>query len=495
MCVMRKRRAHDLLRTGQKSDATHVTQFEHFRYHNNQVPSSHTYITLHALQYLSFWFCNSTSTPLFRLAFVGPRIDVLHWAALTPCGATTKLCIGSSDDPSSSSCKGGANMNPLEISIPTTATTNASKPYTVYNVCLSQPLRKQNVQKRFSDFVTLNTAITSQSSSVPPPCPLPQKAWLKSTVSSPALAESRRKELEQYLQAINNAKDPRWRSSSAWRIFLNLPGGLSGGDGAEECNALHATSRIASIRNPVTEPSVWLDIHRDLKSQLRDARQALAQRAQAGDVQAQRAAAANAQSHLLRAATTISSLDHGLHQMNKQVPRGSRIKNHGEEEHNLAGIGEGEFRRRKDLLATARKERQTMDDTLRLSFGARSGSDDLLESGTETELNSGRSAKVQSVPNSLPGTKRRILGTAQKETERTRELDNDGVLQLQKQLILEQDQEVTDLTNFVRRMKEMGVQINDELEMQSEMLNMLDQDADRVSNKVNVAKKRIGKIS
>ena len=386
-------------------------------------------------------------------------------------------------------------MNPLEISIPTTATANVSKPYTVYNVSLSQPLRKQTVQKRFSDFVALNTAITSQSSSVPPPCPLPQKAWLKSTVSSPALAESRRKELEQYLQAINKAKDPRWRSSSAWRIFLNLPGSTSGGDGAEESNGLHATSRIAAIRNPVTEPSVWLDVHRDLKTQLRDARQALAHRDQAGDVQAQHAAAASAQGHLVRAATTISSLDYGLHQMIKQVPQGSRVNNPGNEEHNLAGIGEGEFRRRKDLLAAARKERQTIDDALRLSFRAKSGNDDLLEAEVGAETSSGRSAKVQSVSSSTPGTKRRILGTAQKETERTRELDNDGVLQLQKQLIQEQDEDVTDLTKVVQRMKEMGVQINDELEMQSEMLNMLDQDTDRVGNKVNVAKKRIGKIS
>jgi regulator of vacuolar morphogenesis len=93
------------------------------------------------------------------------------------------------------------------------------------------------------------------------------------------------------------------------------------------------------------------------------------------------------------------------------------------------------------------------------------------------------------------GIGRRVLGAPLKETERTRELDNEGVLQLQRQIIAEQDQDVTDITAVVRKMREMGVQINEELVLQNEMMGLLDRDIDRNAAKIAVAKKRVGRIS
>jgi regulator of vacuolar morphogenesis len=86
-------------------------------------------------------------------------------------------------------------------------------------------------------------------------------------------------------------------------------------------------------------------------------------------------------------------------------------------------------------------------------------------------------------------------GPPAQETERTRELDNDGVLQLQKQMMHEQDMDVDDLAKVVRRMREMGIQINEELEEQSTMLDLVDHDVERVQSKVDIARKRIKKIS
>jgi len=88
-----------------------------------------------------------------------------------------------------------------------------------------------------------------------------------------------------------------------------------------------------------------------------------------------------------------------------------------------------------------------------------------------------------------------VLGAPVKETQRTRELDNAGVLQLQKQIMQEQDSDLTDLTKVVARMKEMGVQIGEETNLQNEMLKMLDQDVERGGDKIAIAKKRIGKIT
>ena len=77
------------------------------------------------------------------------------------------------------------------------------------------------------------------------------------------------------------------------------------------------------------------------------------------------------------------------------------------------------------------------------------------------------------------GAGRRVLGAPAKETERTRELDNEGVLQLQKQVMAEQDEDLMDLAKVARRMREMGVQINEEIVLQNQMLGLLDDDVDR----------------
>ena len=81
-----------------------------------------------------------------------------------------------------------------------------------------------------------------------------------------------------------------------------------------------------------------------------------------------------------------------------------------------------------------------------------------------------------------------------KETAQTRELDNAGVLQLQKQLMADQDLDAQILGQAVGRQKELAVAIAAELEEQNEMLKLVDEDVDRVQAKIGVASKRIGKI-
>jgi len=57
-----------------------------------------------------------------------------------------------------------------------------------------------------------------------------------------------------------------------------------------------------------------------------------------------------------------------------------------------------------------------------------------------------------------------------------------------------QDMDVEELGKIVRRQREMGLAIHGELELQNEMLKRVDEDADRVKGKINIAKKRIAKI-
>ncbi|PHH86183.1 hypothetical protein CDD83_10606 [Cordyceps sp. RAO-2017] len=93
-----------------------------------------------------------------------------------------------------------------------------------------------------------------------------------------------------------------------------------------------------------------------------------------------------------------------------------------------------------------------------------------------------------------PGGGGRVLGAPLPETDRTRELDNHGVLMLQRQEMEAQDEQVEQLAAIIRRQKEMGLKINDEVEAQTEMLDRLDQDATRVQSKVKVANSRIKKM-
>ncbi|KAF7589779.1 hypothetical protein BBP40_003841, partial [Aspergillus hancockii] len=149
-----------------------------------------------------------------------------------------------------------------------------------------------------------------------------------------------------------------------------------------------------------------------------------------------------------------------------------------------AALGDGEVRRRKDLLINARKEKDGLEDLLN-AMAAKSRVDNAVASVQDKEALVGGASRK-------PARSGRVLG---KETERTRELDNQGVLQLQRQTMDEQDQSVEELLKIIRRQKELGIAINEEVEIQNALLSMANEDAERVHRKIEIGKKRIGKIS
>ncbi|KAF4552176.1 PX domain-containing protein 1 [Elsinoe fawcettii] len=363
---------------------------------------------------------------------------------------------------------------PLQISIPTTHTAPSPSPHTVYNITLTLPLRSHILQKRYSDFLTLHTSISSETKS-PPPLSPPPKSWLRSTVSSPALVESRRRDLESYLRAILDADDSRWRQSKAWRDFLSLPASLSAPKGGSASGGAEAGDKL--------DANAWLALHRDVKAQIHNARLGIRKREQAGTTTEQHAAAAEVKGALVKAATGIARCEGSLKALSS-----------GDGESWGGGLGDGEVRRRRDLLVAARKEVEGLETQLRslavksLGPGGEMGSA-VASAADKKGLWEGTSAATGS-----SGIKTgRVLG-AHKETERTRELDNKQVLQLQKDVMEEQEQDVLEIGKAVSRMKEMGILINEELVVQNQMLGLLESDVDRVQGKLDVGKKRIEKI-
>ncbi|KAJ5163664.1 uncharacterized protein N7500_005494 [Penicillium coprophilum] len=367
----------------------------------------------------------------------------------------------------------------VEIAIPSTTLSNTSPPYTVYHITLRLPLRSFTVSKRYSDFSTFHSTLISQTNASPP-APLPPKTWFSKTVSNERLREDRRRGLEEYLRAINESEDGRWRTSPAWRAFLNLPTAVaSTGNGPTKTSSrLHAAITDPAATNaPITDPTLWLDYYRDMKNHLHDARLQLSRRDQETTPQKQHESSAQAKGSLVRAGTMITTLDDGLKNLGRDNSSAS------------SGLGGGEIRRRKDLLINARKEKDGLENLLH-AMATKSRLDHTVASIQDKEalMNSGDAASGRRTP----ARAGRVLG---KETERTRELDNEGVLQLQKQMMQSQDDNVDELRKIILRQKELGTQINEELEVQNDLLRLADEEADILKSKIDIGRKRIGKIS
>lgn len=360
----------------------------------------------------------------------------------------------------------------VEIAIPTTSLSPTSPPHTVYHITLRLPLRSFTVSKRYSDFASFHKTLISQTNAEPP-VPLPAKSWFSKTTSNDSFREERRIGLEDYLRAINESPDGRWRTSPAWRAFLNLPSAAASAStsAASSSTRLHAaiTDPGNASNAPITDPTLWLDYFRDLKAHLHDARLALSRRDQETTPQKQHESSAQAKSSLVRASSMISTLEEGLKNLSG---RGTQSNNS-----STTSLGDGELRRRKDLLINARKEKDGLED-LSHAMATKSKLDHAVASIQDKEalMNVGNGDFGINNGRRTPAKSGRVLG---KETERTRELDNEGVLQLQKQMMQHQDASVEELMKIVIRQRELGTAIHEELNVQNELLKMADEDTDR----------------
>ncbi|KFH48913.1 Vacuolar morphogenesis protein-like protein [Hapsidospora chrysogenum ATCC 11550] len=362
---------------------------------------------------------------------------------------------------------------PPEIAIPSTSvsgTDNGSKPFTLYNITLRLPLRSYVVQKRYSDFSSLHATLTQQVGS-PPPEPLPGKHWLKSTVHSPDLTQQRQAGLERYLKAIAESPDRRWRDTSAWRAFLNLPTTSSASTSAVSAGGIAGNAAAGAA-----DPHTWLDMHRELKACLHEARQCLSRRdgaSDSGNSSGVAEAGTAAKRALVKGGTLISTLTDGLRKMQESKR-----------------LGDGELRRRRDLVSAARMER----DGLEKLVNSTPASPSAAKNGVSNH--NGQPSTTSDKAGLLRGGKPagRVLGAPLPETARTRELDNAGVLQLQRQELSDQDAAIEQLSTIIQRQRAMGLQISEEVERQHELLARLDQDVDVVDGKIRVGNARLRKF-
>lgn len=193
----------------------------------------------------------------------------------------------------------------------------------------------------------------------------------------------------------------------------------------------------------------------------------LAKRDQAVTAGEQHEASAGAKRCLVKSSSIIAALEKGLKAMAPSNGWGGAGKEGGE-------LLDGEVRRRKDLLAAARKERDGLE-SLANSMAAKRGAPSSSAAATAAER-----SNLFSQGNGKPRVGGgRVLGAPLPETDKTRELDNQGVLLLNDEYMREQDKVVEGLLGNVTRMKDIGVAIGEEIEEQNHMLARMDADVDK----------------
>lgn len=336
------------------------------------------------------------------------------------------------------------------------------KPHTVYRIEIHASVRSWTMWRRYSEFVDLHTELTKSIGTAPPEALPPKHPFSLRRSKDPKILEERVRGLESYLRAILSSKDDRWRESFSFKDFLGVPvGKYGGGDGAP--------SSFTS--------SSWLDEHSDLQSLIRDIRADINRRdvlSERGDVTASHSANVQAKKKLAGVLNRVSLLTKGLEPLAQ------------------SGMAQGELQRRTDMVA------RLQDDCERLSkivIVARQTNRGLASARSEQTASADKAALFESSSTSQRPVAR-VFGKppAPKETDVTRPLDDQGLLQLQQTQVDQQDSQLSQLSAILARQKQLGLAISNELVEQEELLDNLLDDVDRVGGKLSSAKKQLNRL-
>ena len=356
------------------------------------------------------------------------------------------------------------------IHIPSYEERTDPSPHTVYRIQITASVREWPMWRRYSEFADLHTELTKSTGS-PPPAALPPKHSFSvfRSHTNPTILDQRRAGLETYLRAILSTKNDKWRECHAFKQFLGIPVGKN--------TAIEGRLTSASSSKNFTLVS-WLDEHIELQSSIRDIRADINKRdalSDRGDISGSHQSNVQAKKKLLAVQTRIDTLDDGLKTLA------------------MAGMSEGELQRRTEMVARLRDD---CDKLTKMATVARQTSRGL---GATLERNpapdSDRNALLGKglATFSKPG---RVFGAPPPplETEETRPLDTNGLLQLQQAKVDNQDANLAQLSAILQRQKHLGLAINSEIGQHIEMLDQLDQDVDRFGNKLSAAKKQMNRL-
>ena len=231
--------------------------------------------------------------------------------------------------------------------------------------------------------------------------------------------------------------------------------------------------------------------HGNLQTILRSTRSSLLKRdalANMGDAAGSRGAGVEAKKLLREVGDRVETLERGLKEIEK-------------------GLGEGEKRRRQEMLDGIRVER---GDLQRMAeAGVRTNRDTgggSSSSPAASAFGGGAGGGPRAtMPGGLPGMspwgnatlapQGRVFGQRPQETEETRPLDEQGLLQLQQTKMDDQDGQLEVLSGLLRKQRNMGEEIHKEIGEQTEILEEIDGEVTRVGGKMARAKRQMNKLN
>lgn len=337
------------------------------------------------------------------------------------------------------------------------------KPHTAYRIEVQASVRSWQMWRRYSEFDELNTELTKLRGSEPP-AKLPSKHVFSFRKNDSKILEERRTGLETYLRAIVGSKDSQWRDTTVFKEFLGVPTGKYGGaDG-------HPVSQFTL--------SSWLDEQADLQTLVRDIRADINKRnalGDMGDVSNSHISNVQAKKKLVTLLDRVGTLAKGLETLG------------------MRGMTQGELQRRGDMIARLQDDCEKLG---KMVVAARQASRPLAARDRGPVSHTDRETLLSSPPgvSSKRPVTIRVFGGPPQETEVTRPLDDDGLFQLQKTQMEEQDNELSQLTSILRRQRQLGTAISSEIEQQNEMLDDLSNNVDRVGLKLGTANKQLRRL-
>lgn len=337
------------------------------------------------------------------------------------------------------------------ISIPTTSISKDNVVF--YNVKIKMPLRSTSVLRRYSEFTHLvdqlcyDIGINNKDF----PYKLPLKASIWSMTNKNAVASERQIELAHFLNQVLRDKD--LQNHPLVHEFLQLPASFN-----VTSSIFESKNKDASITELIILDAQGLDSHKWLEysrlfryhiNELRDSYNTSGNIGMKVDIR-------DKINKIIK--PNLAQLSDSLTNL---------LNNH--------KIDKREYSKRQDLL-----------ESLKSDLGALFGDLDALN---------GKNSNQQT----LFSNSRRVLGGANttdnaKETNETLPFNNQELLQKQKQIHQQQDQDVAQLRRLIQRQKEIGQTINTEVEEQNELLDQVNQDVDRTNDRLREARKKARNI-
>lgn len=312
---------------------------------------------------------------------------------------------------------------------------------------------EQHVFRRFSEFWDLKNKLEKEFRSELP-YELPIRGfglWVKSKLS-PEVIEQRKLKLAQFLNdMLNDSFDTKWKNSSLVANFLKLPAGWNDSEATGKHKGSHRRVDISTL--DLTDPSQWLTSFRDSKT--------LAAECKKGS-------GSENTKDLMKLRLSLYHLENTLDEIRRSE-----------------ALDETELNRRFNLLQSLKNDINEMS----LQQGLSEDTHD-LHFHDHVKLNNEKTALFTSAtrPKSpkKPLVGRRKFG----ETDDTAELNNQQLLQLHKDKMAEQDQELEQMRKIVQRQKTLSLEMNQELAQQNDLLDLLDGDIDNTASKLRTANRK-----